>query len=271
MPAVLAAGRVIIYLAAMVWMYWFTRSVSRRVRRAAILFYIGLGIELAAAMADGVGVRGYTLTNRPHGPGLLAISGTCLALGSVFIIMLEMSRASQRHKREAEVDHLTGLFNRRVFFARAGEALSDACAGRCRPAIALLDVDNMKEINDMYGHQCGDEVLRRAARALRLSVRHDDVPARYGGDEFAVLFADSGPALETLKERMQQYLAPGEPRCGASINVSMGIARYPTDGKDVDALLRAADSMMYAEKSRRRGARHRPVGEPVRESGFFPS
>ena len=271
MPVVCVTGRVLVYLAAMAWMLWFSRLLSPRARRAAALFYVGLGIELVGACLDRFLIGHPAVQELSHAAGLFTVASTTLVLGSVFIIMMEISRASQRHKREAEIDHLTGLYNRRVFFARAEEALADARAGLCRPAVAILDVDNMKEINDAHGHQCGDEVLRRAARALRLSVRHDDVPARYGGDEFAVLFADSGPSLETLKERLAQYVSSTRACGGAvSVSVSVGVARYPSDGKDIDALLRAADAMMYAEKSNRYPARHR-FGETVQESRLSPS
>ncbi|NPV71034.1 MAG: GGDEF domain-containing protein [Firmicutes bacterium] len=274
MSALWETGRILVYFAAVGWMICFTRSVSPRVRRAATLFYAGLGIEvLSLFLRWGSGPQyGAGLARWPYAIGLLAIVSAILVLGSMFLIMLEISRTSQRLKRDAEIDHLTGLFNRRVFFERAEEALSDARAGRCRPSVAVLDVDNMKEINDVHGHQCGDEVLRHAARALRLSVRHDDVPARYGGDEFGVLFVDSGPNIETLKDRLAHNLA-GSRVCGGSVavSVSVGIARYPVDGKDIDALLWVADSMMYADKSNNHRARRSPLGDPVHQTNLSQS
>ncbi len=265
MSAICEGGRLLIYLGALVWMVWFTRTYMPRVRKAALLFYAGLVLEIAGILmrwACGLSCIPM-LTVQPFGSGLMANLSTILVLGSMFLILVQVTRASQKHKREAEIDPLTGLYNRRVFFSRAQQALGDAYAGRCKPSIALLDVDNMKEINDVHGHMCGDEVLREAARAIGQSIRHDDVAARHGGDEFAVLFRSSGPHIETLKARIQQYLESirvGDD--GIAISLSLGVARYPLDGDTVDHLLRAADSRMYDDKSLKRRRVQQVIAQP---------
>lgn len=245
-------GRLAIFLAALVWMLWFTHRYSPWMRRVALAFYLGVALEMIAvighlqrALCMTFLVRGDALSG-----GILTNLGAILILGSVFTMMLDITRASQRHKREAETDPLTSLFNRRVFFARAEHALSDARAGLCKPSVAVLDVDRMKEINDLYGHQCGDEVLRQAAKAIGQSVRHDDIPARHGGDEFAILFRHTGPHLETLKARLGQYLEDVRAcKEGIPVSLSIGVARYPVDGQDIDSLLYVADTRMYSDKA----------------------
>jgi diguanylate cyclase (GGDEF)-like protein len=74
------------------------------------------------------------------------------------------------------------------------------------PAVAVLDLDGMKVINDTFGHQCDDEALRQAAKAVQKSVREGEVVARYGGDEFVVLFPNKGPREETLRSRLDRHL-----------------------------------------------------------------
>lgn len=254
-----------VFVAALVWMLWFTHEYCTRMRGLALAFYAGVAIEALVFFVRLKDARYLAAGFRAAEPrwdvlckgfvanAVIANVGTALAIGSVFMMMLDITRSSQRHKREAEVDHLTGLFNRRVFFSRAERAMKEAREGVCRPSVAVLDVDNMKEINDVYGHQCGDDVLRHAAKAISLSVRHDDVPARHGGDEFAVLFLHTGPNPDTLKARLEEYLE-GVRACGRGvyISLSVGIARYPQDGQDIDTLLYAADARMYSDKATKR-------------------
>jgi len=183
-------------------------------------------------------------------------AGTALVLGALLLLMTELSRVSQRHQREAGTDPLTELFNRGVFFAEAGRVLAEARAGNGSPMVAVLDVDNMKEINDTLGHQCGDEVLKRAARAIQKSVREGDVTARYGGDEFVILFSDKGPRLETLRARLMKHLTM-IPFAGAEIplNILLGLARFPADGEELDALLAVADARMYTDKEAKKSCK----------------
>ncbi|MGE5483871.1 MAG: GGDEF domain-containing protein [Ignavibacteriales bacterium] len=252
-------GRLIVLAVALLWMLWFTREHCPGMRRLALVFCAGVILEALAILAR---LRhGLRMAVAPFGEalgqGVFSNLGMAIALGSLFVMILETARCSQRHKREAEVDHLTGLFNRRVFFARAERALRDARVGICRPSVAVLDVDNMKEINDLYGHQYGDGVLRHAARAIARSIRHDDVPARHGGDEFAVLFLQTGPDVDTLKTRLEESLQESVQGVHASgeevtISLSIGVARYPQDGQDIDSLLYAADTRMYSDKATKR-------------------
>ncbi len=146
--------------------------------------------------------------------------------------------------RRAETDALTGLLNRGAFDLRLNEAIR-RCQRQKEPlSLMLFDLDYFKEINDELGHQAGDEMLRRMARALRDSVRDDvDHCCRFGGDEFAcILFAD----LQVAERVAERVLADMDGR------VSIGAARMVA--KDTpEALLRRADEALYAAKEAGRG------------------
>ncbi|SMB99789.1 diguanylate cyclase (GGDEF) domain-containing protein [Thermanaeromonas toyohensis ToBE] len=246
----------LIYLLALTWLQWFTRTSKLKVRTAGVLLFIGLPLLLAGIFLDLLGEFFYLspLVKRIAGEIILANAGTALVLYSLVLMVVELARTSCQYQREAESDPLTGLYNRRAFFAAADCVLKEASAGRRSPALAILDLDNMKEINDTWGHQCGDEALKQAARAIQKSVREGDVVARYGGDEFVILFPDKGPRLETLRARLEKHL---KAICfsGAEIplSLSVGLARFPADGKDVDTLLAVADARMYADKEAKSG------------------
>lgn len=184
---------------------------------------------------------------------VVLIAGTCAAVGSVTAMSVMYRRTAVMLRKHALTDPLTGLYNRRAFFdaleARIAQARS---AKQDRFAVAVLDLDGMKQINDTLGHLAGDEALKVAAEAIRRSIRETDLACRYGGDEFAVLFATNGPSLATFSLRLRGSVATliassHYPR----IAFSVGIAYYPDDGTVASDLVGAADERMYEDKRRR--------------------
>ncbi|WP_169792472.1 diguanylate cyclase [Actinoplanes rectilineatus] len=155
----------------------------------------------------------------------------------------ELADANAQLARQAGTDALTGLPNRR--------RLDDA---HDTVAVAMIDIDWFKPYNDHYGHQAGDECLRRVASAIGAAVRQTDVVIRYGGEEFAVLLADADEhiALQVAERIRAAVHALGEPHAAAPrghVTVSIGVATAPAGpGTPVEALLRAADSRLYQAK-----------------------
>jgi diguanylate cyclase (GGDEF)-like protein len=154
-------------------------------------------------------------------------------------------------------DELTGLYNRRGMTEAIGRALSAAQRHNETGGLAYLDLDGFKAINDKYGHEAGDAMLRAAAEIIRSQVRTTDTAARLGGDEFAILFAKGEPsALRAKAERVRIILMNTSVDLGAAkvtIRASLGFAQY-RPGMTRDRLVAAADSTMYADKRARKAA-----------------
>lgn len=148
-------------------------------------------------------------------------------------------------ERLATSDPLTGLPNRRVFDEALAREVGRARRYGTSLALAILDVDHFKRVNDVHGHPIGDEVLRQLATALRSATRPESLVARYGGEEFVVLLpdADSEDAV-TAAERLRVAAAEVE---AVRITVSIGVALLGGED-DADALVRAADTALYEAK-----------------------
>jgi diguanylate cyclase (GGDEF)-like protein len=156
--------------------------------------------------------------------------------------------------RESVTDELTGLFNRRRFDEVLDTEVERAKRFGQSMALVLLDIDDFKQVNDTYGHQQGDVVLREVARVLRESVREIDEPARYGGEELAVVLPGTDlHGAYLLAERVRQgvealrmplMVAEGE----IQITASLGVAALPESADDQDGLVAAADAAMYDAK-----------------------
>lgn len=160
------------------------------------------------------------------------------------------TRRQFRLAEEASFDPLTGLHTRRYLTVAVDAEMTRAahCGGAF--ALAILDLDGFKALNDEHGHLHGDEVLRAFGGAIRAVLRQSDVAFRYGGDECVVLFPGaSAPAVDGVLERLRQQL-PQVPFSG-------GVAEYPLDGGEPAALLLAADARLLGAK---RAGKGRVVG-----------
>jgi diguanylate cyclase (GGDEF)-like protein len=163
-----------------------------------------------------------------------------------------------RLERLSNEDPLTGLANRRRWDAELARACDRVAHGEPPFTLVLMDVDHFKRINDEYGHPAGDAALRALADLLRTCVRADDLAARIGGDELAVLLpgADLGRAVllaEQLREAAQLLRPEGFGATG--ISVSMGVASSAVSGADPEALLAAVDAQLYRAKQTRNAVR----------------
>jgi diguanylate cyclase (GGDEF)-like protein len=163
-------------------------------------------------------------------------------------------------ERKAQIDGLTGLWNRRYFDARLAESLSIARRGHRPLSLLLADIDRFKSINDQYGHTFGDEVLRRVALCLSETGRLEDVSCRYGGEEFAVIAADTnreGAAHlgERLRHAVEDVQFDVRGRGKLNISASFGVTSVDDAGSNdepLDSLSRhlidAADNALYEAK-----------------------
>ncbi|HGN0405107.1 TPA: diguanylate cyclase [Pseudomonas aeruginosa] len=152
-------------------------------------------------------------------------------------------------------DPLTGLGNRKAFDEQLGQALLRAGSGGSELALLYLDLDRFKEVNDRFGHDIGDALLRTVAERVRSTLRQPDKGYRLGGDEFAVLLEDSQENNpQRLAERLLAALVQPIALNGERIDFvtpSIGIALYPRHAGDAEGLVRAADSAMYEAKRQR--------------------
>ncbi|MGB7575090.1 MAG: diguanylate cyclase [Thermodesulfobacteriota bacterium] len=150
-------------------------------------------------------------------------------------------------------DELTGLYNRRRFFILTEQCLKVAVRTKKRPLLLFIDMDNLKWINDHYGHKEGDQALTGLADILKKTFRESDIIARIGGDEFVVLLESTDENSETLLTRLHENVRDyNVKRPQHTLSISLGTAQFdPEYPISIDELLSKADALMYAQKRRR--------------------
>lgn len=229
------------------------------------LFVVALGARTADVVASSLLVIPLTaLLARAEFalPDLWPVLASSLFLllvtGGMFLWVVEALRrgisgleASEAYfQRLSHLDPLTGLGNRRLFEEALTNLLSRPNLYRS-VALVVLDVNNLKQINDNFGHLAGDQALRRVAQAIRASIRERDLAARIGGDEFAIILATGGlRGAQQIASRIRQRLddmATHEPE-GRGCSVSIGIAAQTSPGQTAEELLAAADAQLYANR-----------------------
>lgn len=178
-------------------------------------------------------------------------------IGFIGIIRdITLRKKMEEKLREAAVtDDLTGIFNRRGFITIAEKQLNLAKRQKKRLALLYIDLDNLKHINDTFGHEEGDRVLKDAAALLKKSFRKSDVAARIGGDEFGVLLTELTDSADTVILHLRENIGRMNDRTGRSypLSVSIGLTYYdPGSPASIDKLLSEADSAMYEEKKYRK-------------------
>jgi diguanylate cyclase (GGDEF)-like protein len=183
--------------------------------------------------------------------------GRMALMASAGLLAIVLARRTIYLARLAGRDVLTGASSRTFFQLRLHEEIQRAQRYRRPLVLALLDVDNLKQINDRLGHELGDVALVRVVGALRNGLRASDGVFRYGGDEIAVLMPESTQA--EAEKRLKRIAARirSQPLEDLPLTVSVGVANCPHDANVGDSLLRVADRRLYAAK---RGGRNRIVG-----------
>jgi diguanylate cyclase (GGDEF)-like protein len=176
------------------------------------------------------------------------MQGLSCAVVGVLIVAL---RAAVAHERTvSRTDALTSLLNARNFYEEAARVLALSRRKRHPVALAYLDLDNFKSVNDNLGHRAGDELLRAVAAIIQGSMRKSDVAARIGGDEFAVLLPETSPEEARLAcERLRTLVAERFSRDAWPVTASVGGVAFLAVPDTVDAMVHLADTRMYAAKA----------------------
>ena len=179
-------------------------------------------------------------------------SGEIIGCVGAGVDITERKRSEEQARYQATHDALTGLSNYRDFLDALEREVRRADRASDSFAVLLLDLDDLKRINDRWGHLTGNRALRRLAEVLKEHCRSTDLAARYGGDEFAVLLIDADPSMaRQIAQRVERALDKEreEPR----LHVSIGIGVYPDDGRSARDLLDAADQQLYKRKKMAHG------------------
>lgn len=177
-------------------------------------------------------------------------------------LLANLRMVLDRERLLAALDPLTTLPNRRAFFEAAQERLKVARKLKHPVALAYIDIDGFKGVNDTQGHASGDELLKEVAHSLRRVTRAKDLVARLGGDEFVVLLAEAnGEITERLIQRIDEALMEGARRGDWPVSFSIGRVIFDTIPAGIEEMVQAADMKMYALK-RQRSTRRARTDEP---------
>ena len=235
-----AAAIVIVNHALMAPMLHLARGHS--IRESGLFSFPSLSTDLVLAML-GVGMAAFWAWN----PWLIPFAVAPL-------LLIHRSLSVPQLQEEARVDPKTGLFNARHFAVALNEELVRAERFERPLSLVMADLDLLRDINNTYGHLAGDAVLQGIAEVFRAQLRHYDVPARFGGEEFAILLPETPPeqAFE-IAERIRRTVAASAFDVETSsepirATISIGIAGYPRDGADANELIHQADLAVYRAK-----------------------
>ena len=212
------------------------------IRESGLFSFPSLSTDLVLAML-GVGMAAFWAWN----PWLIPFAVAPL-------LLIHRSLSVPQLQEEARVDPKTGLFNARHFAVALNEELVRAERFERPLSLVMADLDLLRDINNTYGHLAGDAVLQGIAEVFRAQLRHYDVPARFGGEEFAILLPETAPeqAFE-IAERIRRTVAASAFDVETSsepirATISIGIAGYPRDGADANELIHQADLAVYRAK-----------------------
>jgi two-component system, cell cycle response regulator len=176
----------------------------------------------------------------------------------------------QEIRKMAATDALTGIANRRTFEQVLEQELSRARRNGDQVTLVMLDIDNFKKLNDMHGHQTGDDVLRATGAALLESCRDFDTAARYGGEEFAVVLPSCSPR-ESLVAGDRLRAAIADAHLPVDVTASAGVATFPVHASDPHGLIKAADEALYESKRSGRDRVTRSRRSPAHNEAFSPT
>lgn len=220
-------------------------ELAQRIRANPLTKFIPVIMQTAASKraedlrrASEVGALGY-ITDPTDLDLMLARTRT----------LLEFKAYLDSCEEAAFTDHLTGLANRRRFERQLEREVGRVLRFERPFTLLMIDIDNFKNLNDTFGHDAGDDAIRRISRVLREGTRGIDLAARIGGEEFAVLLVETSQAAGMeVAERLRVAIRDLEIPSGARITASFGVAECPTDAQTASGILKAADVALYEAK-----------------------
>jgi len=192
--------------------------------------------------------------------------------GDAAALALDNAQIRARLEHQAMTDSLTGLYNHRAFHERLRTALAHASRAHEAVSVLMLDIDDFKRVNDIFGHGAGDEILRALAETLKDSVRSSDAVYRLGGEEFAIVISSRSPRnAEQLAHRVVDRVESSDFEPAGRITISVGLARGPEHAMNPRELIACAEAAMMSAKARGKNqivlyedsAMERPAGEPT--------
>ena len=177
----------------------------------------------------------------------LILGNILLAIALLFIYYVFETK--NRFEKIAVTDKLTGLYNRYKFYQVANQELSRAKRHNRPLSLILLDIDQFKKINDSYGHDIGDYILKRIANLLKNNLRKYDLIFRWGGEEFLILAPETdAKGAMRLAEKIRKLIASQNFERAGNVRVSLGITELTPQDKEIDALIKRADTALYISK-----------------------
>ena len=218
------------------------------------------GLALVILAAAGYLVAASSISGVPSAFQIVAttvnVAGLFLLAYIASVVAREQRGARDAALRLSSLDSLTGLSNRTFFFSALEREIARSDRSGRGFCLVMLDLDELKDVNDRHGHHAGDAVLRAVAETVRNGLRRIDIAARYGGDEFVAILPETDPTggwvvAEKIRLGVNEATIPG---LAFHPTVSVGVVSYPTDGRTADALIVSADRAMYVSK---RGGKNR--------------
>lgn len=211
--------------------------------------HVGIFVAILAAV---LWTASNILAGKPYSYSFIRywnVTGRAILLMVFAYLVSELKRGFEKEREFARKDYVTGVANSLAFFERIRLEVDRSKRYHSPLTIAYLDCDNFKYINDKFGHQKGNEVLRLIADTIRDSIRSIDMVARLGGDEFIILLPETGDeAASTVLSRIKNHLSQILRENKYLISASIGVATFNKPLDSIDEMIKSADSLMYLAK-----------------------
>ena len=249
-PDIISKGLFLLVL--LVWLYYVAKPKSiKRGSTVWIGHLVGVLLLITSAVIDlSAALMLIKWSGIEWHIKFLSAVGLLTAIVTIRHLLVNQGCIVTKLKKEITADYLTGVGNLRHLEEIWPEILKSSKLNNNPISVIFLDIDEFKQINDEYGHYCGDEILKTTTSAVRSMLRETDHLIRYAGDEFVIILPGTGyfegiEVIKRVKEAVKQVHLPGH----EEVNISCGLAVYPADGTDIKTLIDTADQRMYQYKN----------------------